>query len=216
MRSLPGQSDSYYKSCFSSGLKEEMVNMVKMAKPQSLADAIEVAKLQEKNLEAIKRAQKAVTQNYSTSPVGIRQTPNSQMKSRWANDHYKRIENFNNRSHKGESPSSEQFKKITPSEFSYRREKGSYYKYAEPYTLGNFCKQAQMQFILVDEHTDNTEITEEESEEFCDCIEGEVSKDKIEVSINALVSGNEHKTIKLKGRKRGFDIGGQWQYSLFP
>ncbi|XP_071909783.1 uncharacterized protein [Coffea arabica] len=43
--SLPNLTDSYYKACFLNGLKEEIVNMVKMGKLVSLADAIEAAKL---------------------------------------------------------------------------------------------------------------------------------------------------------------------------
>ncbi|XP_071933777.1 uncharacterized protein [Coffea arabica] len=45
MPSLPHLIDSYYKACFLSDLKEEIVNMVKMAKPSTLADAIEVVKI---------------------------------------------------------------------------------------------------------------------------------------------------------------------------
>ncbi|XP_071906000.1 uncharacterized protein [Coffea arabica] len=36
-------------------------------------------------------------------------------------------------------------------------------------------------------------------EEFCDCLEGEVSDELIEVSIHALAGGTEHRTFKLKG-----------------
>ena len=57
MTSLPGQPDSYYKSCFLSGLKSEIVNMVRMTKLLSLADTIEATKLQEKNLDAIRKTQ---------------------------------------------------------------------------------------------------------------------------------------------------------------
>ena len=70
---LSGQTDSYYKSCFLSGLKSEIVNMVKMVKPHTLADTIEVAKLQEKNLEAIRKTQKLMTQKYPTPQPAIKQ-----------------------------------------------------------------------------------------------------------------------------------------------
>ena len=45
MPSLPHLSNSYYKASFMSGLKKEIANMVKMSKLETLADAIEVAKL---------------------------------------------------------------------------------------------------------------------------------------------------------------------------
>ena len=57
MVSLPGQPDSYYKSCFLSGLQEERVSMVRMTRPIILADTIEAAKLQERNLEVIRKTQ---------------------------------------------------------------------------------------------------------------------------------------------------------------
>ena len=55
MPSLPNLSDPYYKSCFLSRLKDEIVNMVKLAKPATLVDAIETAKLQEKNLKSMQK-----------------------------------------------------------------------------------------------------------------------------------------------------------------
>ena len=68
MVTLPGQPDSYYKSCFLSGLKEEIVNMVRMTRPLTLADTIETAKLQEKNLEALRKTQGKMIQKYSSPP----------------------------------------------------------------------------------------------------------------------------------------------------
>ena len=53
MPSLPHSSNSYYTACFMSGLKDEIVNVVKMSKLGTLANAIEAAKLQEKNLKVI-------------------------------------------------------------------------------------------------------------------------------------------------------------------
>ena len=68
MVSLPSQPDSYYKSCFLSGLKEEIVSMVRMTRPLTLADTIETAKLQERNLEALRKTQGKMMQKYSPSP----------------------------------------------------------------------------------------------------------------------------------------------------
>ena len=147
---LPGQTDSYYKSCFLSGLKSEIVNMVKMAKPHTLADTIEVAKLQEKNLEAIRRVQKPITQKYSSPQSTIGQGFPSQTKPKWTNDNSRRIGNAFQKGGRPGGHVADQYKKITPSEFSYRREKGLCFKCAEPYTLGHVCKLAQMQYILVD------------------------------------------------------------------
>ena len=66
MPSLPHQQDCYYKTCFLSGLKEEIVTMVKLAKPKTLADAVEAAKLQERNLRALQRIHKTPTYSPAT------------------------------------------------------------------------------------------------------------------------------------------------------
>ena len=66
-----------------------------------------------------------------------------------------------------------------------------------------------MHFILVDESVGIGEIQEgqgNDTEEFYDCPEGELSNENIEVSIHALAGGTEHKTIKLKGRIIGREV----------
>ncbi|XP_027083512.2 uncharacterized protein [Coffea arabica] len=125
MVTLPGQPDSYYKSCFLSGLKEEIVNMVRMTRPLTLADTIETAKLQEKNLEALRKSQGKMIGPVQKEPFGV----------------------------------------------------------GEP-----------------------LEESGKDTEEFCDCPEGELSNENIEVSIHALAGGTEHKTLKLKGRIAGVEI----------
>ncbi|XP_027155252.1 uncharacterized protein LOC113755447 [Coffea eugenioides] len=74
MPSLPRLSDSNYKACFMSGLKEKVVNMVKMSKPETLIAAIEMAKLQEKNLKAIQKMQKPVSTSFSNQRAPTEET----------------------------------------------------------------------------------------------------------------------------------------------
>nr|XP_027099159.1 uncharacterized protein LOC113718454 [Coffea arabica] len=212
MVSLPGQPDSYYKSCFLSGLKEERVSMVRMTRPLTLADTIEAAKLQERNLEAIRKTQGKMMQRYSSPPnippVNKQNFP-PHTKVKWPNFQPKRPEALPNRNARPGTQSVDQFKRITPSELSYKREKGLCFKCAEPYTLGHICKQAHLNYILVDESLGVGETSEEpreDTEEFCDCPEGELSNENIEVSIHALAGGTEHKTLKLKGKIIGKEI----------
>ncbi|XP_027088576.1 uncharacterized protein [Coffea arabica] len=176
-----------------------------MAKPHTLVDTIEVAQLQEKNLEAIRKTQKPITQKYSinsTSQVVNRQAPASQTKYKWPNESFKKPRTNYSKGNKIREPSTDQFRKITLTEFNYRQEKGLFYKCAEPYTLGHVCKQVQIQYILVDEPIDMMEHTREigeRVEEFYDYLEGELSNEHIEVSIHALAGGKEHRTFKLRG-----------------
>ncbi|XP_027086384.1 uncharacterized protein [Coffea arabica] len=209
---LPNQLDSYYKSCFLSGLKGEIVNMVRMARPHTLADTIEAAKLQEKNLEVIRKAQRALPHGalYNSNSMG-HSRPNlvPQLRNKWHNEGSKVLGDSDHRGHKVGGNTADKFRKISPTEFNYRREKGLCYKCAEPYTLGHICKQAQIQYILEEEPTELIEVTEggiDEGEEFCDCIEGEISNERIEVSIHTLSGGNGHNTFKLKGVLAGREL----------
>ncbi|XP_027127810.1 uncharacterized protein [Coffea arabica] len=212
MLSLPDQPDSYYKSYFFSGLKKEIVSMVRMTRPLTLADTIEAAKLQERNLEAIRKTQGKMMHKYTPSPgtplVNKQNfTPHTKMK--WPNFQYKKLEPVSNRNTKTGTHAVDQFRKITPSELSYRREKGLYFKCAEPYTLGHVCKQAHLNYILIDDPWgvgENSDEPGKDTEEFCDCPEGELSNENIELSIHALAGGTEHKTLKLRGKIAGREI----------
>nr|XP_027118736.1 uncharacterized protein LOC113735978 [Coffea arabica] len=195
MPSLPHLSDSYYKACFMSGLKEEIVNMVKMSKPETLAVAIEIAKLQEKNLKAIQKIQKPTTTNFSNHRPPNKMTPTP----RWNQNHPKHT----NQNQDQKTSNQNQFKRITPTEFNLRREKGLCYKCAEPYTLGHVCKQSHVHFLLAEEAETREEAREPEEEVYCDCINGELTDEHIEVSIHALAGGTSHRTMKLKGLVKG-------------
>nr|XP_027067528.1 uncharacterized protein LOC113693155 [Coffea arabica] len=191
MLSLPGQLDSYYKLCFLSGLKEEIVSMVRITRPLTLADTIEAAKLQERNLEAIRKTQGKMMHKYSPSPSSppINKqnfTPHTKMK--WPNFQYKKLEHVFSRNAKTGTHAVDQFRKITPSELSYRREKGLCFKCAKPYTLGHVCKQAHLNYILIDDPWGVRESLDEpgkDTEEFW---------------------GTEHKTLKLRGKIAGREI----------
>ena len=69
--------------------------MVKMARPHTLADIIEAAMLQEKNLKAIRKTQRVMTQKYplnSNPVVTNRQNPATQMRYKWPNDILRALE----------------------------------------------------------------------------------------------------------------------------
>ncbi|XP_071933241.1 uncharacterized protein [Coffea arabica] len=209
MPSLPHQSDCYYKTCFLSGLKEEIVTMVKLVKPKTLADAIEAAKLQEKNLRALQKIHKnppyspnyqkplLKTSNYSKfpdRPPSYPKIPDKQIPKTY-NDHL--------------NPQN-QFKRLTPAELNHRREKDLCFKCAEPYTLGHVCKQSHLNLLIMEEEkipaTDKEGEQQGETDVFCDCIEGELKDEHIEVSVHALSGVSSHKTIRIKGMIQGKTI----------
>ena len=123
--------------------------MVKLAKPKTLADAIEAAKLQERNLRALQKIHKnppyspnyqkplLKTPNYSKFPdrtPSYPKLPDKQIPKTY-NDHL--------------NPQN-QFKRLTPVELNHRREKGLCFKCAEPYTLGHVCKQSHLNLLIME------------------------------------------------------------------
>ena len=127
---------------------------------------------------------------------------------RWPNSQYRKPELTLSKNRTG-AHIVDHFKKITPSELSYRREKRFCFKYAEPYTLRHVCKQAHIHYILADKSVGIGETQEGQganTKEFYDCPESELSNENIEVSIHALAGGSQHKTIKLMGRLAGREV----------
>ncbi|XP_027170262.1 uncharacterized protein LOC113770100 [Coffea eugenioides] len=198
MPSLPHLSDSYYKACFMSGLKEEIVNMVKISKPESLAGAIEIAKLQEKNLKAIQKIHKPAPAGFHNQKGPLKALTHP----KWNQDNSKHTP----RTYNQNSLNQNQFKRISPEEFNLRREKGLCYKCAEPYTMGHVCKQSHIHYLMAEEEGTTGGNEEQGEEVYCDCINGELADEHIEVSVHALAGGAGHKTIKLKGLTKGRQV----------
>ncbi|XP_071900910.1 uncharacterized protein [Coffea arabica] len=177
MPSLPHLVDSYYKACFLSGLKEEIVNMVKMAKPLTLADAIEAAKLQEKNLRAM---QKIHTRAYPGPPLHTKPHSTPQAITRGA--------------------------LLLPEPQTNTPSKTINIQIATR-TNSRGSPLSHIHLLLVnDESEDSASIDGEKETEpnvFCDCIEGKLEDEHIEVSVHALAGGGEHRTIKLRGVIKG-------------
>ncbi|XP_071918724.1 uncharacterized protein [Coffea arabica] len=206
MPSLPYLADSYYKACFLSGLKDEIVNMAKMAKPPTLVDAIEVAKLQEKNLKAMQKIHKPL----SNTPQSHKTPFHPQNHNKWNPSTSRPSDKPLTNSYKNPNSHINQFKRITPSEFNLKKEKGLCYRCAKTYTIGHICKQSHIHLLLVNDDNEDPVANEGEKETepdvFCACIEGKLGDEHIEVSVHALAGGREHKTIRLKGIIKGRTI----------
>nr|XP_027102942.1 uncharacterized protein LOC113724214 [Coffea arabica] len=203
MSSLPHLQDSYYKACFLSGLKEEIVTMVKMAKPKTLADAIDAAKLQERNLRALQKIHKPP----SHGPNFQKPLPKTQNYPKWNSPNPKFPDNQTTKTHNNYTNNQDQFKKITRVELNHRREKGLCFKCVEPYTLGHICRQSHVNLLLMGDAEGiaikGKEEKGDETDVFCDCIGGELGDELMEVSVHALERGSVHKTIRIKGIIKG-------------
>ncbi|XP_071939966.1 uncharacterized protein [Coffea arabica] len=183
--------------------------MVKLAKPKTLADVVEAAKLQERNLRALQKIHKAppYSPNYQKP---LLKSPNHSKFPDRTPSYPKLPDKQIPKTYNNHSNTQNQFKRLTPTELNHRREKGLCFKCAEPYTIGHVCKQSHLNLLVMEE--EEIPATEEEGEKkgetdvFCDYIEGELENEHIEVSIHALAGGSEHKTIRIKGMIKGKTI----------
>ncbi|XP_071909528.1 uncharacterized protein [Coffea arabica] len=199
---------------FGGGTPEETIEEFnKLAQTGSVTDYLEKFELLKSlNLEVIRKAQRTIPHGapYHSSSLGSsRPNPVPQLRNKWHHEGSRILRDNYHRGPKAGGNTADNFRKISPTEFNYRREKGLCYKCAEPYTLGHICKQAQIQYILEDEPTELIEVAEgemDEGEEFCDCIEGGISNERIEVSIHTLSGGEGHSTFKLKGVLAGKEL----------
>ena len=127
--------EKYFISSFISGLKGELRPMVRLMKPGTLLDAIEIAQYQEQTVDILVKKSDTKKVNVST---------------KWSGDD-KKI-NATESSGKGkEGKGKDHFKKISPEEFQYRRNNHLCYKCGDKYSHGHQCKNQQYTFMLVEE-----------------------------------------------------------------
>ncbi|WOH05166.1 hypothetical protein DCAR_0624580 [Daucus carota subsp. sativus] len=172
--------ESYFVSSFISGLKGELKPMVRLMKPTSLSDAIDIAQLQEQTVDLI------VKKHGSKEKWGNTKKPETNQQE---------VKNLSNGGDKKPISTTSMFKKISPEEFQYRKNNHLCYKCGEKYGQGHQCKNSQYTFMLFDEAKDEDILSAcEEVDE--DEREGAVT----EVSLNSLSSQMARKTITLEGK----------------
>ncbi|XP_063942971.1 uncharacterized protein LOC108207610 [Daucus carota subsp. sativus] len=176
----PHLDEKYFISSFISGLKMELKPMVRLMKPMTLMDAVEIAQYQEQTVEIMCKKSEV-----KKSVVSIN--------TKWSTNDKKGETNVVAEKKEGESVK-DKFKKISPEEFQYRRNNHLCYKCGEKYNQGHQCKNQQYTYMLMEEgEKDFLEEMIEEGEE------GTVE----EVSLNALSAKIDRKTINLEGCMRG-------------
>lgn len=172
----PHLDEKYFISSFVSGLKLELKPKVRLMKPSTLLDAIEIAQYQEQAVEIMMKKQEV-----KKSVVSIN--------TKWsANDKKGETSVI---AEKKEGGVKDNFKKISPEEFQYRRNNHLCYKCWKKFSQGHQCKNHQYTFMLMEDGEYNLldEVLEEEEEE------GTVA----EVSLNALSEKLSRITINLEG-----------------
>lgn len=181
--------EGYFVSSFISGLKNELKPMVRLMKPKSLLDAMEIAQFQEQTIEVLTKKheiKKSVNMSWIKAVGGEE----------------KRIGGNNGDEKKPTAGS--YFKKISPEEFQYRKNNHLCYKCGEKFGQGHVCKNQQYTYMLVEDakETEILKLLDEDEEEENVIKEGTVT----EVSLNALSESMLRKTITLDGCLKGHHI----------
>ncbi|XP_027093589.2 uncharacterized protein [Coffea arabica] len=191
---VPNLSESYYVSCFLSGLKNEVKTAVKMYKPDSLKLAFEKARWQEHLLEALSKNNRVSYRN----PL-----PSSLNGGHIGANGNRRMQQNNIKETKKRNDSQPVFKKISPSEFQYRKDHHLCFRCGEKFSPGHACKNKELHMLLVDEE----ESDKEEEEEVIE-YRGTKADQAVVLALHSVSGELSSSTIKMQG------IYGEHQLSI--
>lgn len=162
--------ESFFISCFISGLKEEVKAGVQMFRPTTITQAIGLAKLQENSIEAITKKTRSAP---SKPDYTVTQ---STVGSHWGTTY--------NGSHRRENKT-----------FNEKRAKGLCFKCNEKWSKGHECKKKQL-FALEGDGEDLK--SDQEGEEESDG-EQEKEEEELQISLNAITGSVSFRTMRVRG-----------------
>ncbi|XP_027174040.1 uncharacterized protein LOC113773608 [Coffea eugenioides] len=185
MAKVPNLSESYYVSCFLSGLKNEIKSAVKMHKPDSLQLIFEKARWQEHLLEAFFKNNRVAYRNplpssFSGGHAGVNGN--------------RRIQLNNSEETKKKSDSQPVFKKISPSEFQYRKDHHLCFRCGDKFSPGHTCKNKELHMLLIDED-ESDKGKEEEVIEY----RGTNADQAVVLALHSVSGELSSSTIKMQG-----------------
>ena len=163
--------ETFFISCFISGLKDEIQPGVLMFKPTSITQAIGLAKLLETSIEAITKKTRLGTKSEGIPPLTVN-------RSQVGNGRYVR-------------------KEITK-EMEEKKTKGLCFKCNKRYTKGHVCKTKQL-YVMEGgedgEEDDQLPVLDEDKREDEDQLSGE----ELQISLNALTGTLSYRTLRGRG-----------------
>ncbi|XP_071902771.1 uncharacterized protein [Coffea arabica] len=190
----PSLSGSHFVSSYLSGLQKELEALVKMHKLQTLQEAFEVVRWQEKALEVIFKKNKAFNRSSPSSQwssnggLVINRSPVANTATASEGDSRKQCNSI------------QQFRKITPTEFQYRKDNNLCFKCGVKFGPGHMCKNKGMHMIIATDIEDN--VDEEEVIEY----ERSSHKQDIELSLHSVTGNLLSSTIELSVAQRWHDL----------
>ncbi|XP_028056715.1 uncharacterized protein LOC114260736 [Camellia sinensis] len=163
--------ETFFISCFISGLKDEIQPGVLMFKPTSITQAIGLAKLQETSIEAITNKTRLGTKSEGILPFSVN-------RSQVGNGGYVRKE--------------------LSKDLEEKKAKGLCFKCNERYTKGHVCKKKQL-YVMEGgedgEEDDQLPVLDEDKRED----EEQLSGEELQIFLNALTGTISYRTMKVRG-----------------
>jgi predicted aspartyl protease len=172
----PYLREPFFLKCFVGGLQLELKNMVEINKPNSLAEAISIARLLEPSINSIIQKARQTSSRFSnTYPKGENRS------------------NVGDSSRRNTTNLSIPVKRISSQEMQQRREKGLCWYCDEHWTYGHKCKKPQLYWIHTQEEEENLEVVvHPDQNEDTTC-------ETFEISLQALQGGIPHQAFILMG-----------------
>lgn len=202
--------DAYAMSCFLAGLKQEISGLVRMFKPQTLQDAISLAKLQEQNLTYQARSNPNPSfprPNPKPNPNTVTTRPvNHYTSSPFSTQNTSPVKPIHSQFSKSSSPILPS-KRLSSQDFDEKRAKGICFWCDEKYTKGHDCrKKRQLYFMqLPEEETEEPET--EDSQEHCEEEEIEEFSPpqtvQSHLTLHAMMGIHTFKTMRITGSAFG-------------
>ncbi|XP_027157202.1 uncharacterized protein LOC113758631 [Coffea eugenioides] len=180
MLKVPGLTESYYISSFLSGLKEEIKFVVKIHKPATLQSAFEKARWQEHYLQVMAKQPRMATKPTPVTET-IQKKPAHQM-----------FDSSNNKT----TPQGS--RRITPTEFQYRKDHNLCYKCGEKFSPGHVCRNKGIHLLLADEGEAQVEEVADEEDEVIEYQGNKYGRD-ITLSLHSVSGQLSSSTIKMLG-----------------
>nr|XP_027093534.1 uncharacterized protein LOC113713927 [Coffea arabica] len=194
MIQVPELTESYYISSFLSGLRGEIKSAVKMHRPDTLQAAFEMARWQEHHLELVhKFSRTTLKSTLHSGSYGLTkgtqgvQDPGARQSSTSPTDYSKK------------SNSQQVFRKISPTEFQYRKEHNLCFRCGDRFTPGHTCKSKGVHMMLIEEEEKGEAEQTTEEEEVIEYMGNQQEQDVI-LTLHAMTGELSSSIIKMQGQ----------------
>ncbi|KAG8391290.1 hypothetical protein BUALT_Bualt01G0172600 [Buddleja alternifolia] len=208
-------SETYAISCFMGGIKTEIAIHIRMFKPKTLEEVINLAKLQEQTNNLNTKRGTNVSQpskfSYNSSKPPYTHTVHRSSPHNYPPSHHSQQvtkPNFNSNINSAPIIPS---RRLSPQEMDEKRSKGLCFWCDEKFTLGHVCNKRKQLYImeLPENFSEEGELEEkEENQELME--ESEPHEDEMapnfHVSMNSMTGIHDFRTMRVNGTSQGKSV----------